>query len=121
MVAVVLAILTVAVAQARQTPTGGGQGPGPQVKARIDAFFEALASGDPAKFEAMAREHFTPDHLAQRTADQRRQFVERVNGDFGAPTLAGVQVRGGTATLEIRGATGSAARCELTLEDAPAS
>jgi D-alanyl-D-alanine carboxypeptidase len=121
MIVVLLAILAGAVAQARQTPTGVGQGPGSQAKARIDAFFQALASGDAAKYEAMAREHFTPDYLAQRTAEQRRQFVERVKGDFGTPTLTGVQVRGGTATLEIRGATGTEARCELTLEDAPAS
>ena len=44
-----------------------------------------------------------------------------MKGDFGTLTLAGVQVRGSTATLRIRGATGSEARCELTLEDAPAS
>ena len=99
MIVVLLAILAGAAAQARQTPTGGGQGPGSQAKARIDAFFQALASGDPAKYEAMAREHFAPDYLAQRTAEQRRQFVERVKGDFGTLTLAGVQVRGGTATL----------------------
>ena len=61
MIVVLLAILAGAAAQARQTPTGGGQGPGSPAKARIDAFFQALASGDPAKYEAMAREHFTPD------------------------------------------------------------
>ena len=121
MVVVMLAILAGTAAQARQTPTGGGQGPGSQTKARIDAFFQALASGDPATYEAMAREHFAPEYLAQRTAEQRRQFIERVKGDFGKLTLAGVQVRGSAATLEIRGATGTEARCELTLEDGSAS
>jgi D-alanyl-D-alanine carboxypeptidase len=120
-IVILLAILAGAAAQSRQTPTGGGQAQGPQAKARIDAFFQALASGDPAKYEAMAREHFAPDFLAQRTAEQRGQFVERVKGDFGTLTLVGVEVRGGTATLEVRGATGTTARCELTLEDAQAS
>lgn len=121
MIVVVLAMLAGVAAQARQTPAGSGQGPDPQVKARIDAFFQALASGDAARYEAMAREHFTPDYLAQRTAEQRRQFVERVKDDFGTPALTGVQVRGGAATLQIRGVSGNEARCELRLEDAPTS
>jgi CubicO group peptidase (beta-lactamase class C family) len=91
------------------------------VKARIDAFFQALASGDAAKYEAMAREHFGPDFLARRTPEERKQMVERVRADFGTLSLGGVQVRNGTATLQIRGTTGLEGRCELTFEAATAS
>src|SRR5512147_944889 len=63
----------------------------PQVKARADAFFRALASGDADKYEAMAREHFEPAFLARRSPDERKALVARVHADFGAMTLVGVR------------------------------
>ena len=48
----------------------GAQGPTPEVRKRVDAFVEALASGDAARFEAMAQERdFTrrsPDNIGGR-------------------------------------------------------
>ena len=56
-------------------------------KTRVDAFFKALASGNPDTFEAMAKEHYAPDLLARRTPADRKQMVERIRGDFGQLTL----------------------------------
>ena len=50
---------------------------------RVDAFFKALASGDPDAFEAMAKEHYTPEMLARRTPADRKQMVERFEATSG--------------------------------------
>jgi CubicO group peptidase (beta-lactamase class C family) len=91
----------------------------PQAQARVDCFFEALRSGDPEKFEAMARENYTPDLLAKRTPAERKSFVERIRQDFGALTLDSVQMLDAvTVAFSIKGATGLQGRVELTLEPA---
>ena len=88
---------------------------------RVDAFFKALASGDPDAFEAMAKEHYTPEMLARRTPADRRQMVERIKADFGQLTLGEVNRRkDGPVTLGVRGATGMQGTIELTLEPPPA-
>ena len=69
-------------AAATQAQAAGGMG-----KQRADAFFKALASGDPDAFEAMANKHYTPETLARRTPAERRQMVERFKADFGQLTL----------------------------------
>ncbi len=74
-----LAIVTLAGMPARAQP--------PELAARVDAYLDALASGSPDAFEAMATEHYTPELLA-RTAPQRRSMVERIHTDFGALTVA---------------------------------
>ena len=56
-------------------------------KTRVDAFFKALASGNPDTFEAMAKEHYAPELLARRTPADRKQMVERIRADFGQMTL----------------------------------
>ena len=40
-------------------------------RAHVDAFFSALASGDPDTFETMARVHCTPGFLERRTISAR--------------------------------------------------
>jgi CubicO group peptidase (beta-lactamase class C family) len=91
----------------------------PEAKARVDAFFEALRSGDPDKFETMARENYTPDLFAKRTPAERKGFLERIREDFGALTLDAVQMLdAGTVAFTIRGSTGLQGRVEMTLEAA---
>jgi D-alanyl-D-alanine carboxypeptidase len=95
------------------------QKPDPNVRARIDAFVNALASGDEARYEAMARENFAPEFLEARTAEQRRQFVARVRTDFGKPTVSTVRTNDGEHfSLAISGSTGTKAEIRLTLEPA---
>ncbi|HSC27232.1 MAG TPA: hypothetical protein VLD67_08160 [Vicinamibacterales bacterium] len=55
----------------------------PDVRARIDALVETLAAGDPARFEAMAAQHFATEALERRTPEERKRFVERMRADFG--------------------------------------
>ena len=57
------------------------------IRAHIDAYVTALSNGSPDQFEAMAREHFSPELLA-RTADRRAATVTRVHEDFGALQIA---------------------------------
>ena len=59
----------------------------PDIRARIDAYVDALSSGSPDRFEAMAQDNFTPE-LLDRTAAQRRSMVMRVHDDFGELTIA---------------------------------
>lgn len=95
------------------------QGPDPVVRARLDAYVAALSSGSAAAFEAMAQEHFAPALLARRSAQDRRELVERVHADFGALSVERELAReGATFELTVRGAKGGAARLELTLEPA---
>jgi CubicO group peptidase (beta-lactamase class C family) len=57
------------------------------IRARIDAYVNALSSGSPDRFEAMARDNFTPA-LLERTAAQRQTMVMRVHDDFGDLQIA---------------------------------
>lgn len=89
--------------------------------ARIDAFFKALASGNPDAFEAMAKEHYVPELLARRTPADRKQMVERIRADFGQLTLGTIErSKDGQVTLNVRGATGLQGTIEVTLEPPPA-
>ncbi len=73
-----LAIVSLAGLPARAQP--------PDFAARVDSFVNALSSGSPDAFEAMAKEHYAPELLA-RTPEQRRSMVERIHADFGALTV----------------------------------
>jgi D-alanyl-D-alanine carboxypeptidase len=96
------------------------QAPPAELKARANAFFEALASFDPARFEALAQSSFTPDLLSHRSPDERRQMVERIKSDFGSLMLADVEEEGGDkVTLVIRGTGAMQGRIELAFEPAP--
>jgi D-alanyl-D-alanine carboxypeptidase len=89
-------------------------------KQRVEAFFKALASGNPDAFEAMAKEHYAPEQLARRTAADRRQMVERIRADFGQLTLGAIEKSNdGPVTLNVRGTTGLQGTIELTLEPPP--
>ena len=59
----------------------------PRMKDRAAAYVQALSSGSPEQFEAMAQANFTPELLA-KTRDQRARMLERVHNDFGALTIA---------------------------------
>jgi D-alanyl-D-alanine carboxypeptidase len=110
--------LVVACATLGAVPTR--QGPDPQVRARIEAFVAALSSGTAEAYEAMARDAFMPALLAKRTADERRQFVEQVRGDFGKLTFNGARTTDGeTFSLRVTGATGMKGEIRLTLEASP--
>jgi D-alanyl-D-alanine carboxypeptidase len=84
------------------------------------AYFDALASGDPVRYEAMAQERFDWALLARRTAADRRNMLERIRGDFGQLTLGGVQnINDEKLTLMVRGSTGLEGRIELTVDARP--
>jgi D-alanyl-D-alanine carboxypeptidase len=112
-------VMATSIAHAAQTPTVDVQaGAG---KARVDAFFKALASGNPDTFEAMAKEHYAPELLARRTPADRKQMVERIRADFGPMTLGRMErSKDGPMTLSVRGATGMQGSIEITLEAPPA-
>jgi D-alanyl-D-alanine carboxypeptidase len=79
----------------------------PDIRAHIDACVKALSSGSPAQYEAMAKEHFTPELLA-RTADQRAAMVARIHDDFGGLEIAGVELSGpSSAEVAVHSATNS--------------
>lgn len=113
--AVVVAVMGLAAA----TPAAGQPGAsGPGAVAR--AFFDALATGNPERFEAMAGEQFAPGLMARRTPDDRKRLIERIIADFGQLTLDGIRKTGDDRiTLVVRGSTGLEGRIELTLETAP--
>ena len=101
-------------------PRETGAEPPAQIRARAKALFEALASGDPERFEKMAQEHFTPAALAQRSPEDRKQLARRVGADFGKLTPGRLVVDDqGRVEMLITGATGMEGAIELTLESAP--
>src|SRR5690349_16469970 len=85
-VRLIVAALSTAVALGASSAAQGGA---PETVAR--AFFDALASGSAEQFESMARQHYAPQLLARRTADDRRQLLERIRTDFGTLTWAGLR------------------------------
>src|SRR5215203_1780726 len=96
------------------------QGPAPEVRQRIDAFVAALATGDPARFEAMAQEQFAPEMLARRTPADRRSMVATLRGELGGITLERVERNGDASViLVLRGSTGLQAHVEVTFEADP--
>lgn len=103
--------------QVETSPRTAKQPPTPEARARVDAFFQALASGDPDRFEAMAQEHFTPDLLAKLTPTERKALLERICEDFGTLTLGAIHMlNADTVVFIIRGSTSIEGRVELTLE-----
>jgi D-alanyl-D-alanine carboxypeptidase len=105
-----LAALAVAAAH----PTA--QGPDPEVRAHVDALIEAINSGDPAKFEAMAEQHFAPEMLKRRTPEDRRQVLARLKSDPGTISADRIRRDNETLTLELHTSTGMNARLRLGIE-----
>ena len=102
------------------SPDSAKEPPPPEVQARVDAFFRALASGDPEKYEAMAQANYTVGMLAGRTPEDRKGVALRIRDDFGKLTLGTVQmVDASTVAFTILGSTGLEGRVELTLEPGP--
>jgi CubicO group peptidase (beta-lactamase class C family) len=91
----------------------------PALRAHVEALVAALSSGSPAAFEAMAQEHFAPELLARRSADDRKALVEKVHGDFGALEIERAMGRDDTLEVRVRGERGATARLELSFEPAP--
>ena len=117
---VVALVLVLATGFATDARAVRGQGGGQDLVAVARPFFDALASGKPEQFEAMAQERFAPDHLATRTPEDRKNLFQRLNEDLGMMTLAGVQnVDGERLVLTVKGSTGATARIDLRVEPAP--
>jgi CubicO group peptidase (beta-lactamase class C family) len=106
--------------QVETSPKTAKQPPTPEAQVRVDAFFQALASGDPEKFESMAHENYTPEMLAGRTPAERKGLAQRIRDDFGTLALGAVQMLdANTVAFTIRGSTDLEGRVELTLESEP--
>jgi CubicO group peptidase (beta-lactamase class C family) len=96
------------------------QEPNPEARARVDAVFEALSSGSPERFEATARENFSPGLFARRSPQERKRMVEHLRAEFGELRRERELAReGGMLELHVRGAQGGTARLEVTLEPTP--
>lgn len=114
--AITLCLLAWAGLVSAQAPSSA---PDLDVRRRVDAFFEALASGQPATFEAMARDHCTPAFLERRTPADRAQMIQRLRSDFGSMRLEAVRRTDEGVELTIAGSTGMQGRLLLTLEPQP--
>src|SRR5512138_3418699 len=90
-----------------------------QFKARVEALFQAFASGNVDKFETMAAANFTPELLAQSSAERRNVRFDRIVSDFGQMTLTGIQIQVGGAVLTFEGATGRVAQVDIDMEPKP--
>jgi CubicO group peptidase (beta-lactamase class C family) len=92
----------------------------PSSRARAEAYFAALASGDPDQFEAMVQTQGTEALLKRRTPEDRRAMVQRIRDDFGALTLVSIEQPDDTrVTMTVRGATGMEGRLEFETEPTP--
>jgi CubicO group peptidase (beta-lactamase class C family) len=113
---VLLALVLLAAAPRSQERAAGG--PPPEIRARIDGFVNAFNSGNAETFEAMAREHYAPALLAERTQADRAAFHQQMFAEFGRITVGRVTRRGPEAPLQLHvtGATGAKAVIALQLE-----
>jgi CubicO group peptidase (beta-lactamase class C family) len=92
-------------------------GPPPEIRALVDAFLKAL-DGDAAGWEAMAKEHFSADHLKKTSAADRKQMFEKIKADFGKVTFQRATREGPDAPLDLHvtGSTGATGRISLELD-----
>ncbi len=122
------ALMLAACAVFAASPIGAGVTVSQSVPARPQAereavaraVFDALASGDAARFEAVAQARFDAAALARRTPADRAAMVTRLREDFGAMTIDRVRAAEDEAvTFFIKGATGLQGRLEIALTAAP--
>ena len=115
-----LGLLTAALAAPAAARQAGQREGAANLGAVGRAVFEALAAGNPDRFEAMARERFAPTLLARRTPAERQQMLARIRGDFGAMTLDGIrEVDDNQVILLVKGSTGLTGRIQLNVDSAP--
>lgn len=90
--------------------TAGGpaqaQSSGNIAEARARAYFQALSSGDAAQFEAMARENFSAELFARRTAAERASIVAQMSSAFGRIEITSIDIDGAAANVSVRGGSG---------------
>lgn len=113
--------LATTLAFAAATAMAAAQGPSPAMRARLDGFIKALGSGDPAVFEAYAKEAMTPEAYAKGTPEGRAAFVKEVADEFGAIQMNGAMRNNpDEVTLMISGPkTADEGRITLTVERDP--
>jgi CubicO group peptidase (beta-lactamase class C family) len=94
--------------------------PPPELRGAIDAVAATLSAGDPDAWERLARERFTPDLFARRTAEQRRQFIARFRQELGTAAVTTVRSTAPwAADAEFRGsAPGDTGTLHVELEAA---
>jgi len=90
------------------------------IKTRLDAFVQAVVSGNAAAFEQMAQEHYTPEYLAARSPAERREIIERIRSDFGTLSVRGILVRDGQPVrVGVRGSNRLPGYFDVVFEPAP--
>ena len=93
-------------------------GPPPEIRALVDATMAALNSGSTEAWDKFAQERFTPAHLKQRPAAERRSFYEKLRVQFGTFTFERAMRQGPDAPLDLhlRGSTGAAGVLSIEIE-----
>lgn len=93
-------------------------GPPPEIRALIDAFVEALNSGQADQWEAMANKLSTPEYLSAHSPGERARLYQQLRKDFGAVTTDRITRRGPEAPLElnVKGATGTSGVIRLSIQ-----
>jgi CubicO group peptidase (beta-lactamase class C family) len=97
---------------------GQQRAPSPGVRAVLDAFGQALASGNADDFEAMAKRHFAPALLEKQPAAERAARYRELVAEFGRITTGSVRREGPEAPLrmDVTGSKGVSGFITLTLE-----
>ena len=111
----VLVFFAFCVVSAQERVQGG---PPPEIRNHIDSFMRAYNSGNSEEWEKMAQEHFSPAFLKRRTAEQRKEFFDRMRGDFGTIAITSVMREGPDEPLQIhvKSSNGTEAVINMTLE-----
>jgi hypothetical protein len=106
-VCVTLVVAAFAAAPAQEIVVDGG--PPPVLRSRMDAFQKAFNTGDPARWEKMARAHFTDRFLKSQTAAQRRQSYTAMHAAFGTIAFNQVERSSPDSPLQVfvKGSAGS--------------
>ena len=115
-IAVSVCVLAAATSSAGAFASPAAQGPEAGLAAVARAFFDALATGDPARFEAMAQRALRaraagPPHAGRARADGRADPRRLRHDDARRRSATGNDE---VLTLQVTGSTGIAGRIELT-------
>src|SRR5882672_5720409 len=91
----------------------------PEVKARVDAFIDALSSGATDQFETMAHEHYAPSLLALRTSQERASVASQIHEELGTLQADDVNAAPGHWEIVVHGSKGGRLRLIVELQTEP--
>jgi len=111
--------MTASCGRAPQETTEGAHDADTVMIARARAIIDALMTADPAAYEKAAEENYADALFAERTAEERADFVRMITGDLGQMRIDNVVSDGEMVEVAIAGDAGLIARFDFHFDATP--